>query len=83
MMTRAFSAQPDLANCSTTISNIEGGYGEIVRRLPSGTQFFADRLERCRIAIVAIDVAQQAAQSVESGSVVARHAARRLREPAP
>ena len=63
-------AQPDLASCSTTSPNSEGGNGEIVRRalgraeLPCGCA-----CERRRILVVAIDVAQQAGELGERGRI--------------
>jgi hypothetical protein len=42
-----------------------GRDGKVVRRPPGGTELFADGLERRRVLVVAIDVAQQAAQLTE------------------
>ena len=61
MMTRAPLVQPDLASCSTTAPNNSGRDGEVVRRPLSRTEFSADGLKRCRVVVVAVDVAQQAA----------------------
>ena len=43
----------------------QGRDGEVVRRPLRGTEFSADGLKRCRVVVVAVDVAQQAAQFVK------------------
>src|SRR5262249_40921541 len=46
-----------------------GRDGQVVRRSPGRTERLADRLERRRVLIVAVHVAQQAAQPIERGRV--------------
>ena len=57
--------------------------GEVVRRPLGGAEFLADGLERRRVLVVAVDVAQQAAQLVEGGGVEPAVLLDDCRSPAP
>ena len=64
-MTRAPLVQPDRPSCSTTVLEQHGRDGEVVRRPLGGAEFLAEGLEGRRVLVVAVDVAQQAAELVE------------------
>ena len=48
-----------------------GWDGEVVRRPLGGAEFLADGLKGCRVVVVAVDVAQQAAELVEGRGIEA------------
>ena len=60
-----------------------GRDGEVVRRPLRGAELFADGLKGCRVFVVAVDIAQQAAQLVESRGIDSRRVSRGCRAPAP
>ena len=64
-MTRAPLVQPDLAELLDDQPEQRGRDGEVVRRPLGGAELLADGLEGRRVLVVAVDVAQQAAQLVE------------------
>ena len=60
-----------------------GRDGEVVRRPLRRAELFADGLERGRVVVVAVDIAQQAAQLVERRRIEAAVLSRGCRAPGP